>query len=58
MSRSTIQLDPLVVHSDDLGEIVGSFYGTPVRLWYPEETSLRDRIDGYRVIMENKQVRQ
>lgn len=55
MNQSRVQLDPLIVHSEDLGDIVGDFHGTPIRLWYPEETELRQRVDSYRIVIENRQ---
>lgn len=53
MNRVT--LDPLVIHSQDLGDVVGDFYGTSIRSWYPEATETHDRENTRRIVIENKQ---
>lgn len=48
------QLDPLTVHSADIGEIVGAFYGTPIRTWNRESTERREREDATLRIAQNR----
>lgn len=37
-----IKLDILHAHSDDMGETVGYFYGTPIREFFIEAARLRE----------------
>lgn len=45
MNRSKVEIDLLAVHSDDLGEAVGEFYGTPIRQWNASESRKREDAD-------------
>lgn len=45
MNRSKVELDLQTVHLDDIGEIVGEFYGTPVRLWNASASRTREDAD-------------
>lgn len=42
---SKIVLDTLQIHSDDLGEVVGDFHGTPIIGWNPQTTAEREDRD-------------
>lgn len=42
------------VHNDDLGEIVGSFHGIPVRKWYAKSTAVREVVEVRRRISIRK----
>lgn len=45
MNRSTVELDILEVHMDDLGDIVGEFYSTPIRIWHASDSRRREDAD-------------
>lgn len=45
MNRSTVELDIQTIHSEDMGEIVGEFYGTPIRQWNALESRKREDAD-------------
>jgi hypothetical protein len=45
MNRSTVELDIQTVHSEDMGEVVGEFYGTPIRQWNASESRKREDAD-------------
>jgi hypothetical protein len=45
MSRSKIQLDIQTIHADDIGEAVGEFYGTPIRVWYASTSAIHEDRD-------------
>ena len=54
MNRSTIELDIQTVHADDMGEIVGEFYGTPIRLWHASDSRRREDFDMIQRIEANR----
>lgn len=45
MNRSKVELDIQAVHADDIGETVGEFYGTPIRMWYASASRYRETTD-------------
>jgi len=45
MNRSTVELDIQTIHVDDMGEIVGEFYGTPIRQWNASASRKREDAD-------------
>jgi hypothetical protein len=45
-----MKLDSLTMHSDDLGSVVGEFYGTPIRQYYPEMVERREEEDLMQIV--------
>jgi hypothetical protein len=37
-----VKLENLTMHSNDIGSVVGEFYGTPIREFYPEAVERRE----------------
>ena len=56
MSKSKIQLDIQVIHADDIGDMVGEFYGTPIRTWYASASQTRENSDLSKRIAYAKEV--
>jgi hypothetical protein len=42
---SKVILDNLEIHSDDLGDVVGDFHGTPIRQYDSRATEAREQAD-------------
>lgn len=42
---SSIKIDQQYAHSDDIGEVVGYFHDTPIHLWDPNTTAVREARD-------------
>lgn len=42
---SKVILDNLEIHSDDLGDVVGFFHGTPIREYNAQTTEAREQAD-------------
>ena len=40
-----MRTDTQVIHSDDIGEVVGSFYGVPINAVHPLASELREQDD-------------
>ena len=44
-----IKLDLLYAHTDDMGETVGYFYGTPIREFFEKSARLREEEENSRI---------
>ena len=42
---SQIQIDPLIIHQDDLGDTVGFFHETAIKSWNPQDSLVREARD-------------
>ena len=54
MSSSTVELDIQTVHSDDIGEPLGEFFGSIVRFWDASASRQREDADMILRIEQNK----
>lgn len=52
-----IKLDILHAHTDDLGETVGLFYGTPIVEFFAEHARLRDEDERSRITRRSLKAR-
>jgi hypothetical protein len=55
MSRSKVELDIQVIHCEDIGDVVGYFYGTPIRTWNASASQARENADVRRRIAYAKE---
>lgn len=46
-----MKIDQLTMHSDDIGEVVGSFYGSPVREFDRDVVEQREKEDSLRITL-------
>jgi hypothetical protein len=44
-----MKLDRLTLHADALGDVIGHFYGTPIREFYLEEVERYEAEDASRI---------
>ena len=52
-----IKLDVLTMHTDDLGDTVGHFYGVPIREFFAEDARLRDEEENARITRASMKAR-